>query len=322
MMTSNTLRFMLVTVILAVSVRSEAAAQQWSPPSPAERCPSRWGATDERGAANHMKPATVLRALQLVKEGKIYELGRVLEPGMPSILGRSYGMYSMPIPGPPDINHLRGYQELVVSELGHAGTQFDGLAHIAIGDMLYNCVKTDEVVTPRAGFTRLGVENVGAIVTRGVLLDVAAVKGVEMLEAGYEITVADLDAAMKRQGVAIGVGDAVLIHTGWGKLWLKDNAKYNSGWPGVGLTAAAWLAKASPILVGSDNAGIELRPHPNPALAFPVHQLLITANGIFLLENLDLQTLVRANVSEFALVVLPLKMKGATGSTVAPIAVR
>jgi kynurenine formamidase len=296
-------------------------AQEWSPLPPEKRCPAAWGAQDERGAANHMKPETVLKGLSLVKEGKVYELGRVLEPAIPTFGTRRFGIYTARSSGPAGINQIRGNEELVVTELGQVGTQFDALPHVGIGDMLYNCVKTDEVAT-RSGFTKLGVEQVGGIVTRGVLLDVAAVKGVEMLEVGYEITVADLEAAMKQQGATIGAGDAVLIHTGWGKLWMKDNARYNSGQPGIGIPAGEWLAKLNPILVGADNWGIEVRPHPNKDLVFPVHQILLTTYGTFLLENLDLEALARDKVPEFAFVVLPLKIKGGTGSTVAPIAMK
>jgi kynurenine formamidase len=299
----------------------DTLAQDWRPPPPERRCPSAWGAADERGAANHMKPETVLKAVRLVKEGKVYELGRVLEPAMPTFGTRRFGIHTARSSGPTGVNQIRGNEEVVVTELGQVGTQFDALPHIAIGDMLYNCVKTDEVAT-RNGFTKLGVDKVGGIVTRGVLLDVAGVKGVEMLEAGYEVSVADLEETMKRQVATIGAGDAVLIHTGWGKLWMKDNAKYNSGQPGIGIPAGEWLAKLNPLLVGADNWGIEVRPHPNKDLAFPVHQILITTHGIFLLENLDLDRLVREKVTEFAFVVLPLKIKGGTGSTVAPVALK
>jgi kynurenine formamidase len=114
----------------------------------------------------------------------------------------------------------------------------------------------------------------------------------------------------------------VLVYTGWSSLWMKDNARYNSGQPGIGIAAAEWLAKANPILVGSDNWGLEVQPQPNKDLVFPVHQILLTTHGIFQLENLDLEPLVRDKVSEFAFVVLPLKLKGGTGSTVAPIALK
>jgi kynurenine formamidase len=217
----------------------------------------------------------------------VYELGRVLEPAMPTFGSRRFSIQTARSSGPTGSNHLRSNEELVVTELGQVGTQFDALPHMAIDDMLYNCVKIEDVAT-RSGFTKLGVEKVGGIVTRGVLLYVAAVKGVAMLEAGYEITVTDLEEAMKRQGVTIGAGDAVLIHTGWGSLWMKDNAKYNSGQPGIGIAAAEWLARANPILVGSDNWGLEVQPQPNKDLAFPVHQILLAIHGIFQLENLDL----------------------------------
>ncbi|MGH8531513.1 MAG: cyclase family protein [Gammaproteobacteria bacterium] len=297
------------------------SAEQWSPPAPEKRCPSQWGASDERGAANHMKPQTVLKGIRLIKEGKMYELGRVLESAMPNFGTRRYAIHTARSFNPPSGNKLLGNEELVITELGQIGTQFDALPHIAIGDLLYNCIRMDDIVTG-SGFKKLGVENLGGIVTRGVLLDVAALKGVEMLEAGYEITVADLKEAMKRQGVSLTAGDAVLIHTGWGKLWMKDNARYLESEPGVGIPAAEWLAGANPILVGSDNMGIEVYPHANKDLLFPVHQIMITTHGVFLLENLDLDALVSDKAYEFAFVVLPLKIKGGTGSTVAPIAIK
>lgn len=309
-------------IICTALLRSfNASGEQWSPPSPEKRCPSQWGANDERGAANHMKPQTVLNGIRLIKEGRMYELGRVLESGMPNFGTRRYTIHTARSFNPPSVNKLLGNEELVVTELGQIGTQFDALAHIAIGDVLYNCFKMDEVATG-SGFTRLGVEKLGGIVTRGVLLDIAGVKGVEMLEAGYEITVADLKEAMKRQRVTLGAGDAVLIYTGWGKLWMTDNAKYKESQPGIGIPAAEWLAAANPILVGSDNMGIEVVPQADKDLLFPVHQIMITTNGIFLLENLDLDALARDKASEFAFVVLPLKIKGGTGSTVAPIAIK
>jgi kynurenine formamidase len=296
-------------------------AQDWKPPPPDRRCPSQWGAADERGAANHMQPETVMRATRLIKEGKIYELGRVLAPDMPLLATRSFLLHTARSSGPSGTNQLLGNEETVVTQLGHVGTQLDGLSHIGIGEHLYNCVKADEVAT-RAGFSKLGIEKVGAVFTRGVLLDIAAVKDKAMVDAGYEITVADLERALQRQNVRINAGDAVLLHTGWGKLWMKDSAKYNRGQPGLYIAAGEWLAKQSPLLVGADNWGIEVRPHSNKDLALPVHQIMVTVNGIFLLENMDLEALARDRVYEFAFIVQPLKLKGGTGSTVAPIAVK
>ncbi len=314
-------RIVVIGMGLVLLAAASAPAQDWRPLPPEKRCPSRWGAADERGAANHMGLETVLRGARLIKEGRIYELGRTLETAMPLFGIRSFHLHTARSSGPSGVNQIRGNEEVVVTQLGQVGTQFDALPHIGIGDLLYNCLKADEIVT-RAGFTKLGVEKVGALFTRGVLLDVAAVKGVPMLDAGYEVTVADLEAAVQRQNVKIGAGDAVFIHTGWGKLWMKDNAKYNGGQPGPNVEGGEWLAKLNPMLVGADNWGIEVRPNPNKDLAFPVHQLLLTTHGIFLLENLDLEALARDRVSEFAFIIQPLKLKGGTGSTVAPIAVK
>jgi kynurenine formamidase len=308
-------------VLVAIFATSAVMlAQEWKPPPPERRCPSRWGAADERGAANHMQPETVMRATRLIKEGKIYELGRVLAADIPLLGTRSFLLHTAPSSGPSGVNKVRSSEETVITQLGHVGTQLDGLPHIGIGELLYNCVKAEEVAT-RSGFTKLGIEKVGALFTRGVLLDVAAVKGVPMLDASYEITVADLEQAMRRQNVQINAGDAVLLHTGWGKLWMNDNVKYTSGQPGPSVAAAEWLAKLNPMLVGADNGGIEVRPK-NKNLAVPVHQIMITINGIFLLENMDLDALARDRVHEFAFIVQPLKLKGGTGSTVAPIAVK
>jgi kynurenine formamidase len=220
----------------------------------------------------------------------------------------------------PESNRRGSNEELVTAEIGQVGTQFDGFAHQTIGDSLYNCFKVSEVAT-RTGFTRLGIQNVGAIVARGVLLDIAALKGVEMLAATYEITVADLQQAMTRQKVTLERGDAALIHTGWGRLWATANARYMAGNPGLSVAAAEWLARQSPILVGADTATVEINPNPDKTISLPTHQIMLVVNGIHLLENLKLDELAARGVHEFALVVEPLKIQGATGSTVAPIAI-
>lgn len=299
------------------------AGEGWMPPPREQRCPSKWGADDERGAANLLTAAKVVEATKLIKEGKIYELGRLLEVGIPTFGIRRFGIYTARTTHIRGRNDNRSNEELVVTELGQVGTQFDGLAHITIGGLAYNCydtMPTDRLL--RVGFDKMGVEKVGTIFTRGVLVDVAGSKGVEMLEGGYEITVADLEAALRKQGVTLNAGDAVLLHTGWGKLWMKDNARYNSNTPGPGVAAANWLVERQPVLVGADTFPVEVFPNPDSNLFAPVHQIFLVVNGIYLLENLDLEGLARDRVYEFAFVLQPLKIKGGTGSTVAPSAIR
>ncbi|HLF23663.1 MAG TPA: cyclase family protein, partial [Burkholderiales bacterium] len=232
--------------------------------------------------------------------------------------------FSLRIPqtyGPLGSNRTMYHDEIVSGEIGQVGTQFDGLGHIGVGNLFYN--GNDRADFSRGdGLTKLGVENVGALATRGVLVDVAAFKGVPQLAGGYEITLADLRGALERQRTEIRAGDVVLVHTGWGSLWLTDNAKFGASAPGVGLDAAQYLVEREVVLVGADTWSMEVVPNPNPDLQFPVHQLFIPRNGIYIFENLATEELARDRAYEFAFFFAPLKLKGATGSPGNPIAIR
>ena len=315
------MRALVMIAALFVLDCSIAAAQQtWRPPADNQRCPSKWGAGDQRGSGNHMKPASVLKAARLIQTGEVFELGRVLSETMPMPAGRRFEVLTKRTRNDPGANRRGSNEELVVGEMGQVGTQFDTFSHQMIGSSMYNCFTLEEAAT-RTGFSKLGVEQVGALMTRGVLLDIAALKGVPVLAENYEITPADLQAALSRQKLTLAPGDAILIHTGWGTLWGKDNARYQRVSPGVGTAAAEWLARQDPMLVGADNSAVEISPNPDPQLAGPGHQILIVINGIHLLENLRLDELAARRVYEFALIVEPLKIQGGTGSTVAPIAI-
>jgi kynurenine formamidase len=268
-----------------------------------------------------MGPETVLRAARLIRAGEVFELGQVLSPSMPIPDGRRFEIFTKPTLMNPQSNRRGSNEELVVAEIGQVGTQFDAFSHQTIGNGLYNCFELGATLT-RTGFAKLGVDKVGAIVTRGVLVDVAAFKDVEMLPDTYEITAEDLQQALARQRLTLEPGDAVLVHTGWGTLWGKDNDRYQVRRPGIGIAAAEWLAAQDPILVGADNAGVEIAPNPDPELSLPVHQVLLVVHGVHLLENLKLDELAAERAYEFALIVEPLKIEGGTGSTVAPIAIR
>jgi len=310
----------LSTLLALLFVVYSARAQSWQPPSDSQRCPSKWGDGDQRGSGNHMKPETVLRATRLIRTGEVIELGYVLNGSMPFFGTRRFDLHTKRTFMNPESNRRGSNEEVVVSEIGQVGTQLDGFAHQTIGNSMYNCFKVDETST-RSGFEKLGIENTGALMTRGVLIDVAGLKGLEILPDNYEITVQDIQHALQKQNLKLEPGDAVIIHTGWGKLWGKDNVRYAKGCPGIGVAAAEWLAKQDPMLVGADNFSIDVSPNPDPKVSLPVHQIMLVVNGIHLLENLKLQELVAKHVQEFALIVEPLKIQGGTGSTVAPIAV-
>jgi len=268
-----------------------------------------------------MKPESVLRATRLIKTGEVIELGHVLNAAMPFFGTRRFDVHTKRTFMNQPSNRRGSNEELVVSEIGQVGTQLDGFVHQTIEDKIYNCAKVDEIST-RGGFTKFGIDKAGALITRGVLIDVAGLKGVDILPDTYEITVPDLEQALQRQNMKLQPGDAVIIHTGWGKLWAKDNAKYVKSCPGIGVKAAEWIAKQDPMLVGSDNWPVEVAPNPDPLISLPVHQIMLVVNGIHLLENMKLEEVAAKKVYEFAFMMQPLKVAGGSGSTVAPIAVR
>src|ERR1043166_4280542 len=296
-------------------------ADGWRMPPESERCPSKWGAGDQRGTANMMTRESVVRAAKLIRTGESFELGAILSPDPKEAFinsGRVFNIYTKPsLPAP---NERRENEELVVSELGQIGTQFDAFAHQMWGDSFYNCFKLGDIGT-RSGFKKLGVENVGSLMTRGVLIDVAGLKGVDMLPTSYTITPDDLQQALAKKNLKIMPGDAVLIRTGWSKLMGKENQRYGSVSPGIGIAAAQWLIGQEPMLIAADNCCVEVRPS-EPPHNLPVHAMMLIQHGIYLIENLELEALAAARAYEFAFIVQPLKIKGGTGSAVAPIAIR
>ncbi|MBM3650057.1 MAG: cyclase family protein [Alphaproteobacteria bacterium] len=292
----------------------------------------RWGKDDQGGASNWITPAKVLDAVKLIKDGKIYRIGRVYESAMPKFGERAFTLRipGTPTGGPFGANKLIYHDEFLATEIGQTGTQFDGLAHIGIqmgkdGDMndmrYYNGV-TELEMAGAYGMKKLGIENCKPFFTRGHLFDVEAVR--PNLEAGQEIMVADLRAALQRQNMQeadIKEGDAVFFNTGWGKLWMKNNDKYNNGEPGIGLEVAKWCIDKGVCLTGGDSWAVEVVPNPNKDLAFPVHGELITKHGIYNHENMDFSGLIADRKYQFAYIFSPAPIKGATGSNGGPIAV-
>jgi kynurenine formamidase len=188
------------------------------------------------------------------------------------------------------------------------------------GESFYNCFQYDEIVS-RTGFKKLGIEHAGTLMGRGVLIDIAALKDVDILPEDYVITAVDMQQALARQQTKLQQGDVILIHTGWGKIRGVDNARYGTVSPGIGINAGVWLAQQSPLLIGSDTCCVEAR-NPELERTLPVHSMMLIQHGIYLLENLKLDALAAARAYEFAFIAQPLKLKGATGSAVAPVAIR
>ena len=311
-----------MTIVISLGLGGTGLhAQTWQMPPDSQRCPSKWGAGDQRGSGNMMKPETVLRAAKLIRTGEVFELGAVLSPDPKEAFinaGRVFNIYTKPSPPIPNARQVN--EELVVTELGQIGTQFDAFAHQMWGDSFYNCFKLGDIGT-RTGFKKLGVEHVGGLMTRGVLIDVAGLKGVDMLPTSYNITPEDLQQALAKAKQRLQPGDAVLIRTGWSKLMGRENERYGTLNPGIGIAAGQWLVAQEPMMIAADNCCVEVRPSEKPH-SLPIHAMMLIQHGVYLMENLELDALAAAHAYEFAFIVQPLKIKGATGSAIAPIAVR
>lgn len=293
-----------------------------------------WGADDQAGASNWITSEKVLEAMTMVKTGKVYEMGQVYEASMPLYGTRTYKMVSPgnPTGGPFGNNTLVYNDELITTEIGQVGTQFDGLGHIGTRmkfedgkehDVYYNGVVGDKMYSPY-GLQQLGIEKIKPIITRGFLIDIAGYKNVDALSNSYEVTLADVKGAMQKQGIKeedFKNGDAIFFRYGWSKYW-GDSEKYNTNPPGIGMEVAKWVVTKNVTMVGSDQYGTEVEPSSVAGEAFPVHQLLLNQNGILNLENLTFESLIKDKVSEFMFIFTPIPFKGATGSPGRPIAIR
>jgi kynurenine formamidase len=200
------------------------------------------------------------------------------------------------------------------------GTQLDSIGHIQIGDRFYNGWTAKDVVESW-GLNRFGMETVPPIVTRGVLVDVAAYKGVTRLARGYVISVADVEGALRKQGAQIKAGDAVLFHTGWGALWTQDPEQFLSGEPGPGMALVQWLYDRHIAVTGADTWSYGPVPGEDPLRPFLVPQTMYVKLGLFGLENLATEELARRRVYEFLFTLTHPKTRGSTAAVIAPAAV-
>ena len=203
----------------------------------------------------------------------------------------------------------------------HVGTHIDSLGHFSIGEHLYGGHTIEDSVGDW-GLLNLGIENVPPIITRGICLDVSGLDGTDHLEAGPAVTIEDLKRAYDTAEINPQKGDMVCLNTGWGKYFMSNNEKYLAGEPGLDINAAHWLTKQDAIAIGADNMAVEVLPGTDhPEIMMPVHQHCLAEAGVHLVENLNLLGLIQDGVAEFCLIMLPIKLKGATGCPVRPIAV-
>jgi kynurenine formamidase len=292
---------------------------------------SRYGPEDEAGALNEITAATVLAAVGLVRRGEVHDFAHVLHADVPAFLGRTFRQYLT-----TNYHHInarrpdgsgrglgRNSVNWIVEQITatqQMGTHVDALNHLQIGDQTYNGHRLADIVEDH-GTNRLGVDTLPQVVTRGVLLDIARVRGVTMLGAGDVITVEDAEAALADSGLTIAPGDAVFFHTGWGQLWGVDNSRYAAGEPGPGQALAHWLADQRVALTGCDTGSYGPYPAEDPNEPFIVPQTLNVRFGVVIVENLRLQDAAALRLGEFLLVISHAKLRGATGAWITPLAI-
>jgi kynurenine formamidase len=290
-----------------------------------DHCPGsrRYPDGDVIGAANEITPDVVAAAARLVTTGRRYSLAQILDAASPAQMWRFWKQELLTDKTTLENSFGTNKQTFVEESISgalHSGTHLDGLAHIGIGEYAYGGRKWTDITRPD-GLTDLGIENLPPLATRGVLLDVAAVHGVARLGDDHAVTGADLQAAQERAGVEVGSGDVVIVHTGWGALWDGDPERYNASEPGIDLSGALWCIDRRVTVIGADNWAVERVPREAEAEAFPVHQETITRNGVYLLENVRTEELVADGVREFFCLISPVRMRGASGSMVNPVAI-
>ena len=279
---------------------------------------SRWGADDQAGALNEITAAKRLLALRLVKTGQMFDLSHELHADVPAFPGRSFKQW---VPERAPDGGLGNNRVHWVAERFEAttqmGTHVDGLNHLHVGNRTYNGHCIDEILTD-VGTTKLGIETMPQIVTRGILIDATAEVG--RRTAGEVITPAEVERLLAIDGLIVARGDAVLFHTGWSHWWDADPSRYPTGQPGPGEALAAWLVDRGVALTGCDTWSYGPVPPENPHEPFVVPQHLNVHHGVVVMENLRLQELAEARVHEFALIVSHPKLRGATGAWIAPLA--
>jgi kynurenine formamidase len=286
----------------------------------------RWGADDERGALNLLTPDVVAEAARVPHTGKVYSLGLPIQrSGIPNfdyrgipqrltLVNHADEQMSHSMGGPPGV----GSNEDMFVMAAHTATHLDALGHCYADYRLYNGFPHDEV-TPYTGAPRCSIDKVGAIVGRGVLLDVASAMGVDQLDPGYVVTPADLEQTLEAQGSSLRQGDLVLIRTGWLDAFMRDPETPLHPQPGLGMDAADFLVRYDPAVVGADNGAVETMPFDQDVF-MGVHLILLVRNGIHLVENVVLGELAADRCHEFLLTIAPLRVTGATGCPVTPVA--
>ena len=294
---------------------------------------SPYGAHDELGALNALAATSQAKVLERASSSKVYDLSVDYFVGMPSFQGAGDPSYQIFMSHTPDgtvVDNLNGagehvnrhvcYSGDVVFMYTHTGTHIDSLNHFGVDGQIYNGFSAKDHLGSR-NWTKAGVDVIPPIIARTVLLDIAKLKGVECLEDSYAITVADIEEELERPGLAIEEGNAVFVRTGRMAYW-PDGTKTMGNPPGLSLDAARWLTAQGISVIGADQECVEVGPSQHEDNWLPGHGHFLTESGVPMIELLNLEELSADGVSEFCLIAAPIRLKGATGAPIRPLALK
>lgn len=290
---------------------------------------SPYGPDDEIGAANLLTPQLVKDAASLIKTGRTYHLGIIIDSQTPAYGSRTFHITILQSDQFGKIasrgfgsNRLIFNDDILMAWLG-VGSQIDSLGHAGIGGTFYNGNNiTDFARTD--GLTKLGIQMIPPIVTRGVLLNMASYFGTDIVDASTPFNKEEITGAAQAQGVELRKGDVVIFHTGWLKLAVdtpEERTRFLTLNPGLGVSGAWYLARKGVVAVGADTVTMEVQPPENPDQVFKVHTILIPRFGIYILEVMNTEQLAQDGVSEFLFVLGAPRVRGASQMIINPIAI-
>lgn len=286
---------------------------------------SKFGPDDKIGNVNYITPEKTLAAAKLVTKGKAYRLGIETNKDTPAYGTRKFAIIVLQPDqaGGASLGPTKTtYNDDIITGWVGVGSQIDGFGHAGIDGLYFNCNKAAEF-TKADGLTKLGIENVPAIATRGVLLDMAGYFGTDIVKEGTAFNRAEIEGAMKRQGIkSIEKGDVVLFYTGWLKLIGKDNKRFIAGNPGLGRDGARYLASLGVAMIGNDTSNFEVIPFETGSGLYEVHQILLALNGIHILENMNTEEMVKDQAWEFLFTLGPARITGGVQAIINPIAIK
>jgi kynurenine formamidase len=291
----------------------------------------RWGDDDEIGTLNFVTPEKVVVAAGLARTGKIFDLGIPYDKNGPFLPGGFrinpvHVMTFMPSDTASSADGMISADDMVIMGL-QAATQWDSLAHVGYDGRFYNNVPAAAVNNFTGASRNSFAKSASRLVSRGVLLDIARLKGVDRLEASYEVTSADLTAAEERQGVRVGSGDFLMLRTGWHQWFAEGNRKkYMSDCPGPGLDSCRFLHDREVAALAIDQWSGEAWPSTVPGGSIPFHQVAIRDIGLMLGEMFDFEELAadceQDKVYEFLFSGTGIKVTGGCGSPLTPLAIK